>query len=66
MVDASAGLASLLGAKGWVTGDDARPFCRDWLNRYGESPSFRKAATPASAAAPWPTSPAPSSCPSRE
>jgi len=27
-----------LGAKGWLSGDDARPYVRDWLHRYGVQP----------------------------
>ena len=31
-------LAALLGPSGWLTGADADPYRRDWLNRYGERP----------------------------
>lgn len=31
-------LSSLLGPKGWLTGDEAQPFHRDWLDRYGVPP----------------------------
>lgn len=31
-------LADILGPKGWLTGADAAPWRRDWLDRYGEAP----------------------------
>lgn len=31
-------LRQILGPKGWVASADARPWSRDWLDRYGESP----------------------------
>jgi FAD/FMN-containing dehydrogenase len=31
-------LAATLGPKGWIVGEDTRPWRRDWLNRYGEPP----------------------------
>lgn len=31
-------LARILGPNGWVGGSDARPWSRDWLDRYGEAP----------------------------
>lgn len=31
-------LAELLGPKGWIAPPDARPWSRDWLDRYGEVP----------------------------
>ncbi|MFC3088629.1 FAD-binding oxidoreductase [Tabrizicola soli] len=37
-MDLAAGLASILGPKGWVPGADARPWSRDWLDRHGEAP----------------------------
>ncbi|MFD1696185.1 FAD-binding oxidoreductase [Roseibium aestuarii] len=38
MSSLAADLQSILGPKGWLSGDDAAPFSRDWLNRYGEVP----------------------------
>lgn len=31
-------LGQILGPKGWVPASDARPWTRDWLDRYGEPP----------------------------
>lgn len=31
-------LADILGAKGWIVGDDAVAYSRDWLDRYGQPP----------------------------
>lgn len=31
-------LEQILGPKGWLSGADAEPFSRDWLDRYGETP----------------------------
>jgi FAD/FMN-containing dehydrogenase len=31
-------LAAVLGPKGWLTGVDAQPWRRDWLDRHGEEP----------------------------
>src|SRR4051794_5263640 len=31
-------LAALLGPKGWLSGEDTRPYRRDWLDRYGTPP----------------------------
>lgn len=36
MLDAT--LRRILGTKGWITSADARPWSRDWLDRYGEPP----------------------------
>jgi len=38
MADPTSELSSLLGAKGWLSGSDAAPYQRDWLNRYGVAP----------------------------
>ena len=38
MAEAADALSSLLGPKGWLTGPDAEPFRRDWLDRYGVTP----------------------------
>ncbi|WP_189051691.1 FAD-binding oxidoreductase [Aliidongia dinghuensis] len=38
MIDPSASLFQLLGAKGWLSGDDTKPYRRDWLDRYGIAP----------------------------
>jgi FAD/FMN-containing dehydrogenase len=35
MVDPSAALSKLLSPKGWLSGQDAERYRRDWLNRYG-------------------------------
>lgn len=37
-MDLACELAALLGEKGWITGDQAAPWQRDWLNRYGRPP----------------------------
>lgn len=37
-VDLVQALAGLLGPKGWIPGDEAGAFQRDWLKRYGETP----------------------------
>lgn len=31
-------LVSLLGEKGWIGGADSAPWCRDWLDKFGENP----------------------------
>lgn len=38
MVEPVDALFSLLGPKGWLTGQDAVPFQRDWLDRFGVPP----------------------------
>jgi len=38
MFELAQSLADLLGPKGWLSGDEAQPYRRDWLNRYGEMP----------------------------
>ncbi|WP_415182439.1 FAD-binding oxidoreductase [Phaeovulum sp.] len=38
MADLAREFAELLGAKGWLSGDGAAPYSRDWLNRYGIAP----------------------------
>ena len=38
MTDPTGALREILGPKGWLSGDDARPYQRDWLNRYGIQP----------------------------
>lgn len=38
MTDSVSALASLLGAKGWLSGDDTEAYRRDWLGRYGVTP----------------------------
>jgi FAD/FMN-containing dehydrogenase len=38
MDDLAAQLASLLGPKGWLSGDDTAAYDRDWLDRYGVPP----------------------------
>ncbi|MBO0344094.1 FAD-binding oxidoreductase [Roseibium sp. CAU 1637] len=38
MTSLAAELEQILGPKGWLAGDDAAPYSRDWLNRYGETP----------------------------
>lgn len=38
MSDLAAGLSNILGAKGWLSGSDTRPYMRDWLDRYGVEP----------------------------
>src|SRR6516164_9614326 len=38
MTDPIAALSSLLGTKGWLSGDDTGPYRRDWLDRYGVAP----------------------------
>ena len=48
MVDLAIALQTLLGPKGWLSGADADPYRRDWLNRYGVAPLG--IARPASAA----------------
>ena len=37
-MDIGGRLASILGPKGWLSGEDITPFRRDWLDRYGEEP----------------------------
>lgn len=37
-MDLAAELAAILGPKGWVPGSEARPWSRDWLDRYGQPP----------------------------
>lgn len=36
--DLAASLSTLLGPKGWLSGEDAAPYRRDWLDRCGEQP----------------------------
>ncbi|HHW33950.1 MAG TPA: FAD-binding oxidoreductase, partial [Paracoccus solventivorans] len=31
-------LADLLGPRGWISGEDAAPWQRDWLDRHGAPP----------------------------
>ncbi|QND58903.1 FAD-binding oxidoreductase [Mesorhizobium huakuii] len=38
MTDPTAALRQILGPKGWLSGADAAPYQRDWLNRYGVAP----------------------------
>lgn len=38
MADPAADLSRILGPKGWLSGDDTRPYRRDWLNRHGVAP----------------------------
>lgn len=38
MADTAAALSRMLGPKGWLSGDDAAPYARDWLNRCGQPP----------------------------
>ncbi|MDX8441347.1 FAD-binding oxidoreductase [Mesorhizobium australafricanum] len=38
MTDPAVALREILGPKGWLSGDDAEPFQRDWLDRYGLQP----------------------------
>lgn len=38
MTDPTAKLSEILGPKGWLSGSDAEPYRRDWLNRYGVAP----------------------------
>ncbi|RRI02017.1 FAD-binding oxidoreductase [Mesorhizobium tamadayense] len=38
MTDPVTTLRDILGPKGWLSGDDAEPYQRDWLNRYGDAP----------------------------
>ncbi|RUV31035.1 FAD-binding oxidoreductase [Mesorhizobium sp. M5C.F.Ca.IN.020.32.2.1] len=38
MSELAAALSRILGAKGWLSGHDTRPYTRDWLNRYGVEP----------------------------
>lgn len=38
MTDIGATLADLLGPKGWLSDEDAVPYRRDWLDRYGVQP----------------------------
>lgn len=38
MTDPTAALRAILGPKGWLSGADAVPYQRDWLNRYGIAP----------------------------
>ena len=38
MTEIVATLAGLLGPKGWLSGEDAAPHRRDWLDRYGVEP----------------------------
>lgn len=38
MADLAGKLGSLLGPKGWLTGDDVGGHARDWLDRYGAPP----------------------------
>ncbi|RWN00780.1 MAG: FAD-binding oxidoreductase [Mesorhizobium sp.] len=38
MTDPVTALREILGPKGWLSGTDAEPYQRDWLNRYGVAP----------------------------
>ncbi|AZO29112.1 MULTISPECIES: FAD-binding oxidoreductase [unclassified Mesorhizobium] len=38
MADPVSVLQAILGPKGWLSGTDAEPYQRDWLNRYGVAP----------------------------
>ncbi|AZO08202.1 FAD-binding oxidoreductase [Mesorhizobium sp. M3A.F.Ca.ET.080.04.2.1] len=38
MTDPVGALQAILGPKGWLSGSDAEPYQRDWLNRYGVPP----------------------------
>ena len=38
MADPVSALQAILGPKGWLSGTDAEPYRRDWLNRYGVQP----------------------------
>lgn len=38
MTDPATALHEILGPKGWLSGRDAEPYQRDWLNRYGVAP----------------------------
>ncbi|TPL04090.1 MULTISPECIES: FAD-binding oxidoreductase [unclassified Mesorhizobium] len=38
MADLVIALQAILGPKGWLSGGDAEPYHRDWLNRYGVAP----------------------------
>jgi FAD/FMN-containing dehydrogenase len=38
MTDPATALREILGPKGWLSGSDAAPYQRDWLNRYGVAP----------------------------
>lgn len=38
MADLVIALQAILGPKGWLSGADAEPYRRDWLNRYGVAP----------------------------
>lgn len=38
MADPVSALQTILGPKGWLSGTDAEPYRRDWLNRYGVAP----------------------------
>ncbi|TIQ36515.1 MAG: FAD-binding oxidoreductase [Mesorhizobium sp.] len=38
MADPVSALQAILGPKGWLSGTDAEPYQRDWLNRYGVAP----------------------------
>ncbi|WP_292167881.1 FAD-binding protein, partial [Mesorhizobium sp.] len=38
MTDPVLELRAILGPKGWLSGIDAEPYQRDWLNRYGVAP----------------------------
>lgn len=52
MTDPTAALRAILGPKGWLSGDDAAPYQRDWLNRYGVAPlGVARPSTTAEAAA---------------
>lgn len=37
-MDLAAELTSLLGKKGWISAADSAPWCRDWLDKFGEIP----------------------------
>src|SRR5262245_921651 len=38
MSDPVSELSRILGPKGWLSGSDAEPYVRDWLNRCGMTP----------------------------
>ncbi|TPL99693.1 FAD-binding oxidoreductase [Mesorhizobium sp. B2-3-10] len=52
MIDPVVVLRQILGSKGWLSGADAEPYQRDWLNRYGVAPlGVARSATTAEVAA---------------
>src|SRR5690348_277615 len=38
MAEPTSALQAILGPKGWLSGANALPYQRDWLNRYGVAP----------------------------